>query len=128
MDYRAITDVTSLQYQYIHSDNITIGENGLLYNGEYIGVALGSRFGKIGDKFIVTLDTGKKIKVVKIESKADKDVYNNCHHKNDGSVVEFVIDRDKFALHYSMADTMGDANYIDEFNGSVVKIQKVVEN
>lgn len=128
MDYRTITDVTSKQYQLIYSDEIVVGEDGLLYNGDYIGCALASRFGKIGDKFIITLDTGTKIKIIKLDEKADVDVYNNCHHKNDDSVVEFVIDRDKFAANYPLADAMGDMNYADKFSGNVIKVQKVVEN
>ena len=100
----------------------------MLYNGEYVGVALASRFGSIGDKFVITLDTGIKFKVVKVESKSDAHVYNNCHHKNDSSVVEFVVDVNKFSKHYPSAYTMGDVNCVDKFSGNVIKIQKVVEN
>lgn len=128
MDYRTVTDVTSRQYQLIYSEEVVVGEDGLLYSGEYIGCALASRFGEIGDKFIVTLDNYKQIKVIKLDEKSDAHTTNNCHHSNDGSVIEFVIDRNKFAASYPLADAMGDVNYADKFSGYVTKIQKVVEN
>ena len=43
MDYRAITDTSSAQYQFIHSDQIMICEDGFLRDDEgFIGVAMGS--------------------------------------------------------------------------------------
>lgn len=127
MDYRAITNTGSKQYKLIHSDAITVGSDGLLYSGEYIGVALGSRYGGIGDKYIITLDTGKTFKAIKLDEKSDAHTYNRCHHASDGSVVEFVIDRDKAAKSYPTAIKMGNFNYTDAFNGTVIRIQKVVE-
>lgn len=126
MDYRAITDKTSRQYQLIHSDSITIGNDGLLYSGEYIGVALGSKFGSIGDKFLITLDTGKQFKAIKIDEKDDNDTVDNCHHVTDGSVVEFVIDVGLARETYYKAILMGDFNYTEQFNGNVIKIEREV--
>lgn len=71
MDYKMITNKSSKQWQYINASGKIKIENGYLMEGEYIGVALGSYFGEIGTKYIFTLDTGKQIKVVKIEEKAD---------------------------------------------------------
>ena len=68
MDYRAITLTSSAQYQYIQ-EHMTI-RDGLLYDEDgYIGVALGSWWGDIGDKWIIELDTGITLKVVKIDEK-----------------------------------------------------------
>lgn len=127
MDYRKITNEASAQYQLIYSDSIIIGDDGLLYSGEHIGIAMGSRYGEIGDKFIITLDTGKQFKAIKLDEKDDSHTYNGCHHRTDGSVVEFVIDKDKAANSYSRAILMGDFNEVDAFNGTVIRIQKVVE-
>ena len=127
MDYRTITNTSSKQYKLIHSDDVTIGSDGLLYSGEYVGIALGSRYGKIGDKYIITLDTGKQFKVIKLDEKSDKHTYDGCHHIPDGSMVEFVIDINKASKSYPMAIRMGNFNYVDAFNGTVIQIQKVVE-
>ena len=43
MDYRCITDSSSAQYKLIYGDKIIVGDDGLLYSGEYVGVALGTR-------------------------------------------------------------------------------------
>lgn len=126
MDYRKVTNTETAQYKLIHSDAIVVGDDGLLYSGEYIGVAMGSRYGKIGDKFIITLDNGKQFKAIKLDEKADAHTYNGCHHLTDGSVIEFVIDRDKAANSYPRAILMGNFNEVDAFKGTVIQIQKVV--
>lgn len=127
MDYRTITDQTSRQYQLIYSDSITVGSDGLLYSGEYVGVALGSKFGEIGDKFLITLNTGKQFKAIKVDEKDDSHTVDGCHHKVDGSVVEFVINIDLAQQSYPLAITMGNFDYIDKFNGTVVKIEREVQ-
>ena len=124
MDYRTITNTTSQQYQLIHSDSIVVGNDGLLYSGEYIGVALGSKFGTIGDKFLITLNTGEQFKAIKVDEKSDSHTVDGCHHSNDGSVVEFVINIRLAQQSYPLAITMGNFDYIDKFNGSVVKIER----
>ena len=127
MDYRTITDTTSKQYQLIHSDSITVGKDGLLYSGEYIGVALGSKFGKIGDKFLITLNDGKQFKAIKVDEKSDNHTVDSCHHANDGSVVEFVINIRMVQQSYPLAIEMGNFDYIDKFNGNVIKIEREVQ-
>lgn len=127
MDYKTITDQTSTQYQLIYSDEIILGDDGFLYSDEYIGVALGSRFGKVGDKFIITLDTGKQFKVIKLDEKADVDTVSNCHHRSDGSIIEFVISIRLVNEIYPNAIKLGDFNCIEQFNGLVIKIEKIVQ-
>lgn len=128
MDYRAITSTSSKQWQYIHkSGNIEI-KNGYLMENEYVGVALGSYFGEIGSKYIFTLDTGKQIKVVKVEEKADKHTNNGCEQKWDKSVIEFVVDS-KNLQEYKASNGyiyQGNFNNAEQFNGKIVKIEQVV--
>lgn len=124
MDYRCITSKASRQYQLIYSDEVVVGEDGLLYCDEYIGVAMGSRFGDVGDKFIITLDTGIEFKAIKLDEKADAHTYNGCHHRVDSSIIEFVIHTEKAKESYSLAIKMGNFDYAEEFHGEVIKIQK----
>lgn len=126
MDYKCITDSSSPQYKLIYSGSIQVCSDGLLRSEEYIGVALGSKFGAIGDKFIVTLDNGKQFKAIKIDEKADQDTIDGCHHASDGSLIEFVIDTNLAKQSYSSAIVMGDFDYIDLFNGSIIKIERMV--
>lgn len=122
-----IVDRTSQQYKLLYSGNITHSNDGLLYYEDYVCVALGSRFGNIGDKFLITLDNGKQFKVIKLDEKSNEHTVNNCHHLSDGSLIEFVIDINKAAQYYDMVITMGDFNHEDKFNGNIVKIQREVE-
>ena len=124
MDYRKVTNKHSKQYKLIKALNIC--NDGLLRDKEgYIAVALGSRYGEVGDKFIIKLSTGKDIKVIKADEKSDKDTVNGCFHKTDGSMIEVIVKCGVFEKTYKEASIMGDFNYSDLFNGSIVKIFKV---
>lgn len=129
MDWSCITSKTSAQYKLIHSDKIEICSDGLLRDKDgFIGVALGSYYSqKIGERFILTFEDGHKVKVITCDAKADKDTINGANHKSDGSMIEMVIDVDKAKNHYSLAIQMGDFNYAEEFQGNIVKIEKIVE-
>lgn len=127
MDYKMITNKSSKQWQYINASGKIKIENGYLMEGEYIGVALGSYFGDIGTKYIFTLDTGKQIKVVKIEEKADSHTKNGCQQKWDGSVIEFVIDSKAFEKSAIGYVYNGNFNNIKQFNGHIEKIEMVTE-
>lgn len=126
MDYRAITDATSSQYQLIYSDLIYIGDDGLLYSNDgYVGVALGSAFGKVGDKFIVKTSSGQIINVIKLDEKADQDTVDGIYHSTDGSVVEFLVDTNIIAETYPTSYVMGDFNNEEKFSGYIVSVTKV---
>lgn len=132
MDYRAITDKTSPQYQFIHSDEITICEDGFLRDSEgYIGVAMGGYFGEVGSKYICRLDNGVEIKVVKVEVKAEQDTVQNFYGKDNYDIIEFVIDTkaqwmqdNKWENGYIFS---GNFNNHEAFNGKIVEIDKVIK-
>ena len=125
MSYKAITKKDSSQYKYIEN-NMIVNEKGLLihkdYN-EYIGIALGSYFGSIGSMYEIILDTGKTIKVVKVEAKGENHTINGCSQISDGSFIEFVIDVDRAKSYYGILQ--GNFNNFDEFNGNIIKINKI---
>lgn len=130
MPYQKITDKTSPQYQLINESGlINIGEDGLLYSADgYVGVALGSKYGKIGDKFIIEFDNKRELKVIKLDEKDDKDTVDGCYHRSDNSMVEVLVDIDKAAKTYPLAiNVWGDFNYSDKFNGEITNVLKVVE-
>ena len=125
MDYKMITDKSSNQYKYINESGKIEIKNGYLMENEYIGVALGSYFGEIGSKYVFTLDTGKELKVVKVEEKADEHTINGCQHKWDSSVIEFVIDSSYFKKSSNGYVFNGNFNNVEEFKGKIIKIEKV---
>lgn len=132
MDYRAITDKTSPQYQFIHSDEITICEDGFLRDSEgYIGVAMGGYFGEVGSRYICRLDNGVEIKVVKVEVKAEQDTVQDFYGKDNYDIIEFVIDTkaqwmqdNKWENGYIFS---GNFNNYEAFNGKIVEIDKVIK-
>ena len=133
MDYRATTDPSSVQYWFIRN-NMEVDEvTGFLLDEDgFIGAALGSYFGNIGDRFYFTLDSGVVLPIVKVEEKADRDTDpTGCYHSKDGSVIEFVIDStiagDYFGRYGNGLVLQGNyANY-SIFKGDIVKIEKATD-
>lgn len=134
MDYRKITSKTSDQYKYIYSHfddgTLKVMDNGLLMtNDGFIGVALGSYYGEIGDKFVFTLGTGKQLKVVKLDEKADAHTDpNGCYHTADESysTLEFVIQSDLAGQSFGRRGSYvagGNFNNIEEFSGEIIGVQ-----
>ena len=130
MDYRAITDRSSKQYKYIR-DNMMLDETtGFLVDEDgFIGVALGSYYGVIGDRYYVTLESGVVLPLVKVEEKADGDTDGGCYHYSDGSVIEFVIDVDYADSYFGQYGNglilSGNYNNYDLFKGKIEKVEKV---
>lgn len=133
MDYRTITSTTSQQYRYISAHMEVDERTGFLLDEDsFIGVALGSYFGGIGDKFYITLDTGIVLPVIKIDEKADQHTdSNNCAHRIDGSVVEFVIDSNRAAQFFGSYGNglvlQGNFSNYPLFKGSIEKIEKATD-
>lgn len=126
MDYNAITLTTSKQYKYIR-EHMSI-DNGLLYDsGGYMGVALGSWWGDIGSKWIIELDTGVILPVVKIDEKADQHVINGCQHRTDGSVIEVVVDSPTIPKSWWGGNGYvfnGNFNNSEMFKGNILRVAK----
>lgn len=130
MDYRAITNTASAQYKLIHSDAITICEDGFLRDADgFIGVAMGSKFGPIGSRYVCHLDNDKEIKVIKIEAKADQHSISGFCGYTAYDIIEFVIDtkttwmqQNKWGNGYIFS---GNFNNCDMFKGKIVSIDKV---
>lgn len=133
MDYRAITDPSSRQYRFIQEYMTVDEETGFLYDKDgFIGAALGSFYGVIGDRFYFTFENGVTIPIVKIESKANIDTDSkNCYNPNDNSVIEFVIDRDianeYFGYYGNGLVLQGNYGNYPLFKGRILKVEKVLD-
>lgn len=130
MDYRLTADPSSAQFWFIRN-NLSVDKTGFLYDKDgFIAAALGSFYGSIGDRYYFTLDTGIVLPIVKAEEKANRDVYGGCYHRQDGSVIEFVIDTDKaqnyFGTYANGYVLQGNYNNFGLTSGSIIKVEKVV--
>ena len=136
-DYQDLTDIPDEPHVYcdncerdIYSDN----ENDFqIYDEDgFIGAALGSYYGVIGDRFYFTFENDVTIPIVKIESKANIDTDDaNCYNPNDNSVIEFVIDRyiaDAYFGEYGNGLVLsGNYGNYPLFKGPIIKVEKVLE-
>lgn len=133
MDYRMTTVVSSKQYQFMHNECTVDKKTGFLYDEDgFIAVALGSHYGVIGDRFYFTLDSGIVLPLVKAEEKDDGDTdATGCYHREDGSVIEFVIDDDYAAAYFGNNGNglvlNGNYNNYSLFKGSISKVEKVLD-
>ena len=143
MDYKAITDKSTPNYNFTHENaNFHVGKSGLTYyqDGEntYPVVAVGSGISdKIGQLIEVTLDNqghSNTLRCVIGDQKDDGDTDPTTHtvHKNDHSVVEFLVDYNRLKEANPTAVSMGDLTYLNnsQFNlkGSVAKVQVLDQN
>ena len=129
-DGSMITDETSQQWALIQT--MKPNKRGVYSTKDgYIGVALGSYYGAIGTKYEVTLSTGKILKVVKLDKKADQDTVNGCYHKTDGSMLEFVIDTKVATEYYRPSENgyvlNGNFNNHSDYSGEIVSMKRIID-
>ena len=131
MDYRKITNESSRQYQLIHSDEISVDNDGYLIDSEgNVGVAMGSYFGDIGERYIIHLDTGISFGVVKVEAKADIHTCENNFMSAANDVIEFVIDTQAGYMQDNVWSNgyiyQGNFNNCHRWQGNIIKIERVL--
>ena len=120
MDYRAITSITSTQYkmqQQAYTD-----ENGLRKIGEYYCVAMGTYYGKCGDKFYVETDQGNSWKVIISDIKSD--LHTDSTHRysrSNGCMMEFIVDTDKLPTTIARSGTVNGLG----FQGNIIYLEKL---
>lgn len=117
MDYRAITDTNSVQYEmqqdcYTDADGLRRYKDG----DEYV-VAVGSPIAEVGDYITVELDTGEVLDCIVGDSKGDV-WYHLCGKGHN--IVEFIVDVDTLDPDAKRA---GDVSCIVG-NGNVEMIEK----
>ena len=84
---------SSPQYKYLVNNTSDVDNLRVTPDG-YVAVAMGSYYGKLGDKFLITFDSGVQTKVVKVDEKANAHTSQACYGKtmaSDGSVIEPII-------------------------------------
>lgn len=135
--YTAVTWKGGPQYAVLNSGTykgvkyktITDKSTGIRMVGEYYCAAIGTYFSKgvyknygIGSKFIVKTSTGKTFKIIRCDTKADRDTDSKYHlwHKDSfNSVIEFYAEGSKIPKKVKNA---GSYAVLSQFSGSVVSV------
>lgn len=123
MDYRCITNKSSQQWK-MQQEATTDVATGIRMYGEFYMVALGSYYAQqCGDKFIITLDSGKEFKIMIGDFKADKHTNSTHQYSRNNNIVEFIVDTPSLSPKVRQ---MGDISYCG-FEGSITGISKIIE-
>ena len=118
MDGCCITDDTSEAYWQIRK--MYPDENGIYSEGPYKGIAMASYYGKVGDKFKITLESGESLLAVMTDIKAPEDIDENYSCKINGSLIEFVVATEWLPEE---AIISGSLDYL--YPGQIIKIEKI---
>jgi hypothetical protein len=126
MDYRALKNPNLIEYKL--QQKATTDERGFRkLDGCYM-IAIGTGWNvKVGEKVLVVLSTGYSFKAIMGDTKSDAHTDPETHKVTikpnpDGSVVEFIVDKDKIKKY--VGDT-GTVSTLPEFKGAVVGIYKL---
>lgn len=135
MYYTSVTNEATEQYKLLNSDSCyTDSETGVRMVGNRYCIALGTGYcSEVGTRVNLVLEDGSIIKCILGDVKSDRHTDNETHtyhvggyegnqyYKGDGSVAEFIVDKDVFLD--VREDKSGTVNWVDGFDG---KIEKVV--
>lgn len=99
-------------------------KNGLRKIGDDYLVAMGSYYTRhLGDRFKITLSTGKSFTVRICDFKANSDTNSTHQYTANGCMIEFYVD----SKLNSKARQMGDISYIKGFKGNITKVEKIIK-
>lgn len=120
MDYRALTDTSSTQYE-MQQDAYT-DSNGLRKIGKHFCVAMGTYYGKLGDILHIETDEGATWTVILSDIKSD--VHTDSTHRYttaNNCMMEFIVDTN--AMNYEIKQS-GTVNALG-FQGKICKVTKI---
>lgn len=119
MDYRCITDTSSNQWK-LQQQAYTDGDGFRRIENDYL-VAMGSFYvDKIGNRFIIELDSGKKITVRAGDMKSDNHT-DSSNMTENGNLLEFIVDDNKIS---NTSKLHGDMSY-SGLQGKIISIKKI---
>lgn len=95
-------DYTSKQYDIMNTMSLN-SEGHYIDEYGYYAVAMGSYYGEIGKRFLVVFDDGSSFPIIKADEKSDNHTVNGCYHKNDNSIIEWIIDIPTAEQYYGVS-------------------------
>lgn len=120
--YTAVTRRNSPQYKLLNSDECyTDKKTGIRMIDDCYCVALGSFYGsKIGTKYRIELSTGKVLKVILCDQKANRHTdSNNQYAVRNRDIMEFYVER-----AYIPKGVRGNYGNLEQFKGEIVSIER----
>lgn len=131
--YKAVTVKSSPAYAVLNSGTYK-GKKYNTYTDEKTGIrmvddcycaALGTFYGtEKGTKYKITLSTGRSFKIILCDTKSNRHTDKNHQYaRRNKDIVEFYVERGKIPKN-----VRGNYNALDQFKGSITKIEKIVYN
>ena len=129
MSYRAITNTASEQYKL--QQRCWTDCDGLRRQTDDFVVAMGTYYGSIGDRYKVTLTSGKEFTVIIGDIKADehtdsKNMYTPIYNEHgkfvSANVLEFIVNTNKLPYKVKL---LGTVSAIDFFKGNILTLEKL---
>ncbi|MCC8042021.1 MAG: hypothetical protein LIO69_00600 [Oscillospiraceae bacterium] len=122
MDYRTITDTSSVQYE-MQQEAYTDSQGIRRIDGD-VCVALGTAYAEsCGERFIITLDSGNSFTAVVGDIKADSHTDETNSYvwlwEGCGDMVEFIVDSERLDEDIRIMGSMGE---YEEYSGNVTSI------
>lgn len=120
MDYRALTDTSSTQYEM--QQGAYTDDNGLRKIDEHFCVAMGTYYGELGDILHIETDEGATWTVILSDIKSD--VHTDSTHRYttaNNCMMEFIVDTS--AMDYEIKQS-GTVNALG-FQGKICKVTKL---
>ena len=127
MDYKCITNSNSQQYKL--QQMCWTDSQGIRRQGNDVCIALGSYYGtNIGDRYLITTDTGNSYTAVLADCKADIHTDANNQYREAGygskNIVEFIVDSNCLSGDVLFSGNIGTYN---NYSGNIISIQKISE-
>lgn len=127
MDYKCITNTNSQQYKF--QQMCWTDSQGIRRQGNDVCIALGSYYGtNIGDRYLITTDTGNSYTAVLADCKADMHTDANNQYREAGygskNIVEFIVDSNCLSGDVLLSGNIGTYN---NYSGNITSIQKISE-
>lgn len=116
MDGRCITDTSSAAYWQLQRMKPV---NGIYMEECYVGIAISSFYGHVGDKFRITLSSGQVFYAVMTDTKKSEELSDQYTHP-DGSMIEFIVDTPTLPKQ-----VLFDGSLDCIFTGSIKRIERM---
>lgn len=113
-----ITDQSSNAWKLLHGKGVKYDDDGTISIAGYKCAALGSKYGKIGDRFDVQLESGTWLRIIKADCKQDRHTISGYTGRN-GHILEMIV--------WSVPDNVqmyGSYDVLPAYKGKIVKIYK----
>ena len=125
MDYKCITNSNSQQYKL--QQMCWTDSQGIRRQGDDVCIALGSYYGtNIGDRYLITTDTGNSYTAVLADCKADIHTDANNQYREAGygskNIVEFIVDSNCLSGDVLFSGNIGTYN---NYSGNITSIQRI---